>query len=70
MSAVPTSTRHRVKLERDNVTYSGTSKRLDMVKRARVRVGDIKTPMDEVQTLPQLHRAGADQPVRNAIFFT
>ena len=36
-----------------------------MVARARVRERDIKTPMEEVQTLPQLHRAGADQPVRN-----
>ena len=24
--------------------------------RARVREGDIKTPMEEVKTLPQLHR--------------
>jgi hypothetical protein len=48
VSAVPTSAWHRVKLERDNITYSWTSKGLDTVKRARVREGDIKTPMVEV----------------------
>ena len=29
---------------------------MDMVTRAGVREGDIKTPMEEVQTLSQLHR--------------
>ena len=56
MSAVPTSAWHRDKLKRDNITFFGTSKRVDMVTRARVREGDIKTPMVEVKTLTQLHR--------------
>jgi hypothetical protein len=65
VSAVPTSAWHRVKLDRDDITYSGTSKRVDMVTRARLRECDIKTSMEEVQTLPQLYKAGADQAVRN-----
>jgi hypothetical protein len=64
---VPTSAWYRDKLKRDNITFFGTSKRVDMVTRARVREANIKTPVPHGvgRDTPSVSQTGADQPVRN-----
>ena len=65
MSAVPTSAWHRDKLRRDDDAFTEDQQGMDTLMRPSGRERGIKIPMVEVKTLPQLHRAGADQPVRN-----
>ena len=55
-SAVPTYAWHRDKLRRNGITFTKDQQEHEVVARAMVREGDIKTPMEEVKTLPQLHR--------------
>ena len=50
---MPTSAWHRDELRRDDTE---DQQGMDMVTRPGVRERDIKTPMEEVKTLPQLHR--------------
>ena len=55
-NAVPTSAWHRDKLRRDDITFTEDQQEHGRGGQGQGEGGNIKTPMVEVKTLPQLHR--------------